>query len=302
MRRSFDSTRGAIATAVCTIFIASFAALNAQQPKPAPAPAAAAAAPAQKPLVPLATNTIATNPDAYYGEGVTIMAAVGDVISKTAFSVDQKRVAQTAGKAPKGPTDVLVIAPTMNGMVTHDSYVTVVGELMKFDPAAIAKKAKDYKLDLPPDAIAKYTGRPVLLATAVIDEKFVDVAKKPLPPMTADDLALSKVMKQVGPAFTALRTGIDAANSDAATKNVAVLKQNFADTETFWKGKSKADAIEWAADARKQVDLIDHAVAAGKWDDAKAPAAALATKCASCHGAYRERLDDGTFRIKLAPK
>jgi hypothetical protein len=297
MRRSFDTTRAACVAAGITILMASFTALHAQQPAaPAPAPAS------QKPLVPLATNTIAANPDPYYGEGVTVMAAVGDVLSKSAFSVDQRHVGQTTGKAAKGPTDVLVIAPTLNSAVTHDSYVTVVGELVKFDPATIAKKAKDYKLDLPPEAIAKYTGRPAVLATAVIDEKFVDLAKKPLPPMTADDVTLSKVMKQVGPAFTALRTGIDGANSDAATKNAAVLKQSFAETETFWKSKNKTDALEWAADARKQVDLIDHAVAAGKFDDAKAPAAALATKCASCHGAYRERLEDGTFRIKLAAK
>jgi hypothetical protein len=107
------------------------------------------------------------------------------------------------------------------------------------------------------------------MATAVINEKFVDLAKKPLPAMTADDIALSKVMKQVGPAFAALRTGIDGANAEAATKNVAVLKQMFAETETFWKTRSKPDAMQWAQDARKQVDLIEHAVVGGKLDDAK---------------------------------
>src|SRR5580704_5524507 len=145
MRRSFDRTRAACVAAGITILMASFATLDAQQP-PAPAPATPAAA-SQKPLVPLATNTIAANPDPYYGEGVTVMAAVGDVLSKSAFSVDQRPLGQTTGKAAKGPTDVLVIAPTLNSAVTHDSYVTVVGELVKFDPATIAKKAKDYKLD-----------------------------------------------------------------------------------------------------------------------------------------------------------
>lgn len=289
MRRSFDSARGACGVAALTILIASFAALHAQQAAPAAA---------QKPLVPLATNTIAANPDAHYGEGVTISAAVGEILSKSVFLIDQKHAGQTMGKA-NGPTDVLVVAPTMNGAVVANSYVTVMGELVKFDPADIARRAKDYKLDMPPDAIAKYTGRPVVIAYAVVDEKFVDLAKKPLPPMTADDVTLSKVMKQVGPAFAALRAGIDNANTEAATKNVAVLKQAFADTEGFWKSKSRTDAIGWAADARKQVDLVEHAVAAGKLDDAKAPAGTLGQSCASCHGAYRERLDDGTYRIKM---
>ena len=294
MRRSLDSTRGACLAAALTISIASFAALNAQQAAPAPAAA-------QKPLVPVATNTVAANPDAFYGEGVTVTAAVAEILSKSAFSVDQKRIGQTMAKQ-KGPTDLLVIAPTLNGTVDANSYVTVMGELVKFDPAEIARKAKNYKLDLSPEMIAKYTGRPVLMATAVINEKFVDLAKKPLPPMTTDDIALSKVMKQVGPAFAALRAGIDGANAEAATKNVAVLKQAFAETEAFWKSRTKTDATEWAADARKQVDLVEHAVAAGKLDEAKAPAGTLGQACASCHGIYRERLDDGTFRIKMSAK
>lgn len=236
--------------------------------------------------------------DAFYGESVTLTAAVGQILSKSAFSVDQQRIGQTSGKQT-GPTDMLVIAPTLNGTVDLNSYVTVMGEVVKFDPAEVARKAKDYTLDLPPDAIAKYTGRPVVIATAVINEKFVDLAKKPLPAMTAADVTLSKVMKQVGPAFTALRAGIDGSNAEAATRNVAVLKQAFAETEAFWKTKARADATQWAADARKQIDLVEHAVATSKWDEAKGPAGTLGQSCASCHGVYRERLEDGTYRIKL---
>jgi cytochrome c556 len=283
---------GVFLAAALTISIASFAALRAQQP-PAAAP--------PKPLVPVATNTVTANPDAFYGEAVTMTAAVDQILSKSAFSVDQRKIG-AGNKAQNGGHEMLVLAPTLLFPVDLNAYVTVMGEVVKFDPAEIAKKAKDYKLDLSPEAVEKYRGRPVLLATAVINEKFVDLAKKPLPPMTADEIALSKVMKQVGPAFAALRTSIDGANVEATTKNVAVLKQMFAETETFWKPRGKADAIGWAQDARKQVDLVDHAVVAGKLDDAKAPAGTLGQACASCHGAYRERLEDGTFRIKTGVK
>ena len=37
---------------------------------------------------------------------------------------------------------------------------------MRFDPAEIAKKARNYTIDLPPDVIEKYRGRPAVLATA----------------------------------------------------------------------------------------------------------------------------------------
>jgi cytochrome c556 len=253
------------------------------------------AAPAAKPLVPVATNTVNANPDAYYGQGVTITAAVEQVLSKSAFAVDQRRVA--GAPAPSKPTDVLVLVPTLQSPVDPKSYVTVMGELVKFDPAEIAKKAKDYKLDLPADVIAKYNGRPALIAHSVITDKFVDLAKRLPPPMTADEEALSKVMKPLPPALAALRTAVEASKPEDATKNAAVLKQGFTDIEAFWKPK-KPDATQWAHDARMKVESIQAAITAGKWDDAKAAVPAVQQACGTCHNTYRERFDDGSFRIK----
>ena len=307
MRGPLKTTHGA-ALVVLALLIALYAAPRAQQPPaatPAPptpaAPAPAAPAPAApapaKPLVPVATNTVTANPDAYYGQAVTITAAVEQILSKSAFSVDQRRVGAAAMVAKPTPTDVLVLVPTIQSPVELKAYVTVMGELLKFDPAELARKAKDYKLDLPADVVAKYSGRPALLATSVINEKFVDLAKRLPPPLNAEEEAYQKVMKQVAPAFAALRTGVDAANMEAATKNAAVLKQAFTETEAFWKPK-KADATQWARDARLKVESIQAAVAAGKWDEAKTSAGTLGQACQTCHGAYRERFDDGSFRIK----
>jgi cytochrome c556 len=282
--------------------VTAFATLLAQQPPATPA-AQPAQPPAQqppatappKPLIPVATNTVNANPDAYYGQGVTITAAVEQILSKSAFSVDQHRVG--SAPAPPKPTDVLVLVPTLQSPVEPKAYVTVMGELVKFDPADVAKKAKDYKIDLPPDVIAKYTGRPAMIATSVITEKFVDLAKRLPPPMTADEEALSKVMKQLPPALAALRTGIDSSNVEAATKNAAVLKQGFTDTEAFWKPK-KAEPTQWAHDARVKVEGIQASIAAGKWEEAKTAAGTLQQACGTCHNTYRERFDDGSFRIK----
>jgi cytochrome c556 len=70
-------------------------------------------------------------------------------------------------------------------------------------------------------------------------------------------------------------------------------------TEAFWKTKSKTDAMQWAQEAKKHVDTANAAITAAKWDEAKSAAATLGQQCAACHGTYRERMDDGTFRIKL---
>jgi len=301
----------------CVAVLASvivFASVGAQQPPAAPQPAAGGgrqsapregqqpggrgeqpAAPQPKPVVPVATNTVNAHPDAYVGQTVTMTASVDQILSKSAFSVDQRRGA--GAPAPKGPTDVLVLVPTLQSPVDPKAYVTVMGELVKFDPAEVAKKAKDYKLDLPPDVAAKYAGRPALIATSVITEKFVDLAKRLPPPMTADEEALSKIMKQLPPALAALRSAVDATKAEDATKNAMVLRQGFSDTEAFWKPK-KPEPTQWAHDAKVKVEAVQTSIAAGKWEEAKTAAGALQQACGQCHNVYRERFDDGSFRIK----
>ena len=120
---------------------------------------------------------------------------------------------------------MLVLVPNIQRPVDLKSYVTVMGELMKFDPAEVAKKAKDYKIDLPPEAAAKYAGRPVLIATSVINDKFDDVAKRLPPPLNAEEEAFQKVMRAVGPAAAALRPAVDSSNAEVATKNAAILQK-----------------------------------------------------------------------------
>ena len=261
-----------------------FVPLRAQQPS------------AQKLLVPVATNTIAADPDAYYGQAVTITASVEQILSKSSFTVDQRRVGD-ASRAMRAPTDVLVLAPTLQRPVDLKSYVTVIGELMKFDPVEVAKNARDYTIDLPPDVAAQYAGRPVLIATSVINDHFDDLARRIPSPLNADEEAFQKVMRQVGPAAAALRPAVDASNAAAATRILAVLQKAFADTEAFWKAK-KAEPTQWAQTARKEVEAAQAAIAAGKWGDARAHAATVARSCGQCHGVYRERFDDGSFRIK----
>jgi len=274
------------------IGIASLAALHAQQSGGAASP---------KPLTAVAANSLVANPDAYYGQPVSITAAVDQILSRTAFSIEQTAV-KDAGNGSKDVAgnvpDVLVLAPNLHDPVDLNAYVTVMGEVVRFDPTEVARKAKNYTLDLAPDVVEKYRGRPAVLATAVVNAKMVDLAKRIPPPMTAEEKTYSEMMKKVGPAFAALRTGIDGSKADGVAPNVAVLKQAFTDTEAFWKGKGKADAVGWAQDARKQVESIELAAAGSNWDAMKASAGTLGQACQTCHTAYRERFDDGSYRIK----
>lgn len=311
-----DLSRAALAAAA-TMLLASLAApLAQQQPatpttqkpavetqkpapegqKPAPetqkpaAPAPAQAAPG-KPLVPLAASTLATHPDTYYGDTVTVTAAVEQKAGDTAFSIDQDPTKST-GK------DVLIVAPRLNAPVDANTYVTVLGEVVKLDAAELSKRAKDFPGQLPADVVTKYTGRPVVFATSVINAAGIDLAKRLPPPMTPEEEAFAKVMKRIAPAFAELRKGMEASDAAVTKKNAVLLKDAFDETADFWKTRDKDDAEKWAQDAKKISESIEKAANGGKWDEVKASATNVGKSCQTCHTAYRERFDDGSFRIK----
>jgi hypothetical protein len=261
--------------------ITSLTALQAQQP----------ASPPLKPLVPVAASTLATDPIPFIGQTVTLVGAVEQRISPAAFTVDQDRTRSTG-------QEVLILTRGLHGALSPNTYVTVIGEVVRFDAAEIGRRSPDYLLDLPADASGRFSGRAVVLASSVIDSSIVDLTKTLPPPMTPEEAAYDKVMKRVGPAFNALRQAVTSSNLDAIREGAVTLKQNFADAEAFWKTRGKEDASGWAQDARKHLESLHRAAEAAKWDDVKSSAAALGQTCQSCHAIYRERQDDGSYRIK----
>lgn len=272
-----------------TIALASLA-MRAQQPTPAAPPAAPAPGTPTKALVPVAASTLAATPDAYLGEFVSLGGAVEQTMGDRVFSVDQDRT-KTTGQ------DVVVIMRHVSGAVEPNSYVTVVGEVVTLDPAEL--KGRSFTGEVPAAVMTKYANRPVVLASSVITAKGIDVARRLPPPMTGEEQAYQKIMKQVGSANGALRKAIEGSDARLARENAAALKQAFSQTESFWNRKDKDDAKGWAQDARRLAESIDRAAAAGRWDEVKTHAGSLGKACQTCHAAYRERFDDGSFRIKL---
>jgi soluble cytochrome b562 len=297
LTRSTHSTQskpGSVVSAVSACLVVLLVVVGSAQRRGGPPEGGGA--PAPKPYVPVPTTVLATNPDPYFGENVTLTASVEKILSKSAFAIDQR-----VKNAPTG-NEVLVLAPILNGPVEANTYVTVAGELVKFDPAEIAKKVKGYQVDLPPDLIEKYRGRPAVIAKVVVNDKMTDLAMRLPPPYLDGEKALDDTMKKVGPAAAALRTAVDGSKADVTSQNLSVLKQAFAQIEAFWKSKNVPEAMKIAQEARGHVDAVDKAAAAGDWDAAKKSAASLNQTCGACHNTYRERFDDGSFRIKLPDK
>jgi hypothetical protein len=245
---------------------------------------------APRPLVPTTASSVLLDPQPFIGANVSLMATVEAILSKTAFTVDQDRT-------KSGPA-LLVLAPSLTAAPVPNDYVTVTGDVLKFDPAEIAKRAKAYTIDLPPDLIAKYQGQPVVLATAVVDPKLTDLARRVLPPMTAAELAFQKAMRTINPTFMALRGGLESPNAAQIQEQAGVMRTAFSEIETYFKARNVADATGWAAEAIKYSTAIEQGAAAGKWDEVKSASGSLQQLCGTCHNAHRERQDDGSFRIR----
>lgn len=301
-----------IALVAAVAAVGSLAVVGAQQPPaqagqnpaaPAGQTAAAPAAPATpavptlpaptKAIVPVAASSVAAKPDQWVGEYVALTGIVDASLGEKAFTVDQDKT--------KSAPDVLVLSHRMSDPVAVNTYVTVIGLLMTYDPAKVASTSKAHAVDLPGDAAARYTGKPVILATSVVNDRMLDLARFIPPPMTPDEEALQKAMRGVPAASGEMRKGADASNVEMATKNVATLTAAFAEVETFMKKRGKLDAVKWAADARANVLAVEKAAKGAQWDAAKTAAAAVGTSCGTCHTPYRERLEDGSFRFKVTP-
>lgn len=248
-------------------------------------------APPPRPILPASASSIAAKPENFYGQVVSIYATVEQAaIAPTAFSVDQDKTKSTG-------QEVVVLAPRLHEAVQPNTYVTVIGEVVHADAGEIAKKARPGTPPLPADVLSRYQGKPVILATAVINGAFTDLARYIPPPMTPEEAVLDKAMKSVGQANGALRKGVDAANAELVKTNTAILAKAFAETETFWKGRGNAEAVKIAQTARAAVAAIESAAGMGNWNEAKAQNTTLGQQCAGCH-VYRERGEDGSYFVK----
>ena len=246
--------------------------------------------------IPVATTSLVRTPEAYYDKLVTISAGVDKVISKTMFVVDQRKATGPASVASVG-APVLVVAPFLDSPLKPNSYLQIKGQLMKFGAASFDRLAAGYTPDIGAEEEAAYQGQPVLVASSVLDSTYKELALRP--PPSPDEVALSGAMKVISASANSLRTATQGSKLDVVKEHVAKIDAAFAGTEPIWSKLGLPQAETWAREARDHIAAIDRAGNAGEWEAAKASTAALNQMCANCHGAFRERRDDGNFGLKF---
>ncbi len=280
MRRRLSGRYRQTALMVCASTLVLAVATRAQQ---APAPAAT--------LVPVAASSLLLHPDLYLGKTVSVFGTVEQNLTATTFSMDQD------AKKP-AMSDLLIVAPTLNAQPKAGTYMTVVGVAMRFDLAEIQKRSSAYKLDLAPNVSERYRGQIMVFATSVVDPGMVDLAKVLPTPMTPEEAAFDKVMKQVNPTNAELRKGVEGSDKVMTTTHAQTLQKLFGETKAFFEKRGTADAVAWATEGVALTAAIEKAAAAGNWTDAQESVAKVTPLCQQCHAAHRERQDDGTFRVK----
>jgi hypothetical protein len=257
--------------------------VRAQQP-PVTTPAAA-------PLVPATAASISALPDRFIGQKVSVYAAAETALSPSVFLLDQSPATRAANA-------LLVVAPTLTAPPQPGTYVTVVGEVMRFDTERIRAAARSYTLDLSAAQVAEFKDRVIVLAQQVYDASMNDLAKPKPVPLTPEEVAFDAVMKRVNPAFGEVRKGLEAGDAGMAKQQADTLAGLFRDTERFFAQRKTDDATRWAQEATSIAESIAAQAAAGKTEDARAAVTRLQALCQSCHSAHRERDEDGQYRVR----
>jgi hypothetical protein len=246
---------------------------------------------------PIATNTLLANAATYDGKLVNLSVGVDAVLSRTAFIVDQRRVAQDGTVVATGQP-VLVLFPYAEKSMQMQAYVLVRGDVISLTPEALERAAPGFVLDLAPEVVARHLGRPVIVANLVVDGTATVLGRKPIPPPTALDRSMAGAMTTIAPAVAALRSATQASGAPAAATSAARIEAAFGEVEALWEDVGQVPAAQWAREARDHATAIRLASSRGDWDAARASMARLNQLCGSCHAVYREQQEDGTFRLR----
>jgi cytochrome c556 len=113
-----------------------------------------------------------------------------------------------------------------------------------------------------------------------------------------DEKQFQKHMKVVGKANKEFKSKFDAKNAAALEKDAAAVADSYKAMASFFKARKNDDATKWSDDSATAASATAAAAKAGDWDKVKSHWGVVGKNCKACHDKYREKLDDGGYRIK----
>ena len=113
-----------------------------------------------------------------------------------------------------------------------------------------------------------------------------------------DEKGFQKLMKEAGDIAKRFKGNQEQKNGAELAKDTGRLAEIYKATTPFWKNRKVDDAAKWSGESETSARAAAVAAKAGDWDKVKTDLGATMKNCKNCHEAHREKLDDGTYRIK----
>lgn len=114
--------------------------------------------------------------------------------------------------------------------------------------------------------------------------------------LVADEM--SAPMKKIGGSFGGTRKASEAKDYKAIADHAVVIENEFSSTLDGWKKRNYADAVEWTEEAIAGAKALKVAAEANDEAGIRTAMGKVGATCKSCHTTRREKLEDGTYKIK----
>ena len=85
-----------------------------------------------------------------------------------------------------------------------------------------------------------------------------------------------------------------------AVRSAETMGEVYENMVNFWRQRKREDAVKWSEEGKAAAVMLASAAHAGDEEKAQAAAQSLVGTCKSCHTAYREKLADGSYRIRYS--
>ncbi|MBI3210692.1 MAG: cytochrome c [Candidatus Solibacter usitatus] len=113
-----------------------------------------------------------------------------------------------------------------------------------------------------------------------------------------DEKELTKKMKAAGEHMNGLRKSMGAGAMPDVAAHAKAMVSALEGTDSFWADRKNDEAVKWSKDGHTAAMALAKAAEAGDAAAARTASSAMGASCKSCHEKYREKLPDGTYRIK----
>lgn len=113
-----------------------------------------------------------------------------------------------------------------------------------------------------------------------------------------DEKEYQASMKTLGATMGHLRKSMEAKAVEDVVTDASKIEAVFLLSEKFWTERKTEDAIKWSKDGAAAAKELGVATKANDAEKAGAAAKAIGATCMACHTAHREKLPDGSYKIK----